>query len=99
MDICLWKANASEKLDVLTSREEAAKGYSQKLKEKLQHHLHIKRVAHHRYLPKSIYTQIQEQHTIKEVGQQKEGNRFKHSKPGSVLIVSDKKEYIVTVLK
>ncbi|KAK2119857.1 DDB1- and CUL4-associated factor 13, partial [Saguinus oedipus] len=45
MNIRLCKANASEKLGVLTSREKAAKDYNQKLKKKFQHHRHIKHIA------------------------------------------------------
>ncbi|VCW84328.1 unnamed protein product [Gulo gulo] len=66
MNICLWKANASGKLGVLTSREKAAKDYNQKSKEKFQHHPHIKCIAHHRHLLKSTYSQIQEQQIMKE---------------------------------
>uniref|UniRef100_A0A2K5CQP1 DDB1- and CUL4-associated factor 13 n=1 Tax=Aotus nancymaae TaxID=37293 RepID=A0A2K5CQP1_AOTNA len=94
MNIRLWKANASEKLGVLTSQEKAAKDYNQKLKEKFQHHPHIKRIARHQHLPKSIYSQIQEQRIMK-----KEVNRIKHGKPGSVPIVSEKKKHIVAVVK
>ncbi|KAL4842340.1 hypothetical protein H8958_006926 [Nasalis larvatus] len=99
MNIRLWKANASEKLGVLTSREKAAKDYNQKLKEKFQHYPHIKRIARHRHLPKSIYSQIQEQRIMKEARRRKEVNRIKHSKPGSVPIVSEKKKHIVAVVK
>ncbi|KAK2095384.1 DDB1- and CUL4-associated factor 13 [Saguinus oedipus] len=84
MNIRLWKVNASEKLGVLTSREEAAKDYNQKLKEKFQHHPYIKRIARHQHIPKSIYSQIQEQRIMKEACRRKEMNRIKHSKPGSV---------------
>uniref|UniRef100_A0A2K6PHV6 Sof1-like protein domain-containing protein n=1 Tax=Rhinopithecus roxellana TaxID=61622 RepID=A0A2K6PHV6_RHIRO len=93
MNICLWKANASEKFGMLTSREKA------KLKEKFQHHPHIKRIARHRHLPKSIYSQIQEQCIMKEARQRKEVNRIKHSKPGSVPIVSEKKKHVGAVVK
>ncbi|XP_059026540.1 DDB1- and CUL4-associated factor 13-like [Mustela lutreola] len=99
MNIRLWKANASEKLGVLTSREKAAKDYNQKLKEKFQHDPHIKCIARHRHLPKSIYSQIQEQRIMKEARQRKEVNRLKHSKPGSVAIVSEKKKHVVAVVK
>ncbi|XP_008051081.1 DDB1- and CUL4-associated factor 13 isoform X2 [Carlito syrichta] len=99
MNIRLWKANASEKLGVLTSREKAAKDYNQKLKEKFQHYPHIKRISRHRHLPKSIYSQIQEQRIMKEARRRKEVNRLKHSKPGSVSIVSKKKKHIVAVVK
>lgn len=99
MNIRLWKANASEKLGVLTSREKAATDYNQRLKEKFQHHPHIKRISRHRHLPKSIYSQIQEQRIMKEARRRKELNRIKHSKPGSVRIVSEKKKHIVAVVK
>nr|XP_051699929.1 DDB1- and CUL4-associated factor 13 isoform X1 [Oryctolagus cuniculus] len=99
MNIRLWKANASEKLGVLTSREKAANNYNQKLKEKFQHHPSIKRIARHRHLPKSIYSQIQEQRIMKEARRRKEVNRRKHSKPGSVPIVSERKKHVVAVVK
>ncbi|XP_010861793.1 DDB1- and CUL4-associated factor 13 isoform X1 [Bos indicus] len=99
MNIRLWKANASEKLGVLTSRERAATDYNQKLKEKFQHHPHIKRISRHRHLPKSIYSQIQEQRIMKEARRRKELNRIKHSKPGSVQMVSEKKKHVVAVVK
>ncbi|KAH0502557.1 DDB1- and CUL4-associated factor 13, partial [Microtus ochrogaster] len=66
MNIRLWKAKASEKLGVLSSREKAANDYNQKLKEKFQYHPHVKRIARHRHLPKSIYSQIQEQRIMRE---------------------------------
>lgn len=99
MNIRLWKANASEKLGVLTSREKAANDYNQKLKEKFQYHPHVKRIARHRHLPKSIYSQIQEQRVMKEARRRKEMNRRKHSKPGSVPIVSERKKHVVAVVK
>eukprot|EP00069_Balaena_mysticetus_P019257 bmy_00487T0 len=99
MNIRLWKANASEKLGVLTSREKAATDYNQRLKEKFQHHPHIKRISRHRHLPKSIYSQIQEQRVMKEARRRKELNRIKHSKPGSVQRVSEKKKRVVAVVK
>ncbi|KAL6039710.1 hypothetical protein STEG23_000322 [Scotinomys teguina] len=99
MNIRLWKANASEKLGVLTSREKAANDYNQKLKEKFQYHPHVKRIARHRHLPKSIYSQIQEQRVMKEARRRKEMNRRKHSKPGSVPVVSERKRHVVAVVK
>lgn len=99
MNIRLWKANASEKLGVLAPREKAAMNYNQKLKEKFQHHPQIKRIARHRHLPKSIYCQIKEQRIMREARRRKELNRRKHSKPGSVPVVSEKKKHIVAVVQ
>uniref|UniRef100_A0A8C2SNP6 DDB1- and CUL4-associated factor 13 n=1 Tax=Coturnix japonica TaxID=93934 RepID=A0A8C2SNP6_COTJA len=99
MNIRLWKANASEKLGVLAPREKAAMNYNQKLKEKFQHHPQIKRIARHRHLPKSIYCQIKEQRIMREARRRKELNRRKHSKPGSVPVVSEKKKHVVAVVQ
>ncbi|KAL8181822.1 UNVERIFIED_CONTAM: DDB1- and CUL4-associated factor 13 [Gekko kuhli] len=99
MNIRLWKANASEKLGVLNPREKAAMLYNQKLKEKFQHHPQIKRIARHRHLPKVIYSQAKELHIMREARRRKELNRRKHSKPGSVSLISEKKKHIVAVVK
>uniref|UniRef100_A0A8D0L6B5 DDB1- and CUL4-associated factor 13 n=1 Tax=Sphenodon punctatus TaxID=8508 RepID=A0A8D0L6B5_SPHPU len=99
MNIRLWKANASEKLGVLTPREKAALNYNQKLKEKFQHHPQIRRIARHRHLPKAIYSQNKEQRIMKEARRRKELNRRKHSKPGSLPPVAEKKKHIVAVVE
>lgn len=99
MNIHLWKANASEKLSVLISQEKAANECTSKLKEKLLHHPHIKWIACHRHLTKSIYGQIQEQCTTKEAHERKKVNCCKHSMPESMPIVSERKKVIVAVVK
>ncbi|XP_072266907.1 DDB1- and CUL4-associated factor 13 [Pyxicephalus adspersus] len=98
MNIRVWKANASEKLGLLTPREKAAQNYNQKLKEKFQHHPQIKRISRHRHLPKSIYSQIREHRIIKESRRKKEMNRRKHSKEGAVPFVPEKKKPVVAVV-
>ncbi|XP_063306356.1 DDB1- and CUL4-associated factor 13 [Pelobates fuscus] len=99
MNLRLWKANASEKLGLLAPRERAALNYNQKLKEKFQHHPQIKRIARHRHLPKSIYSQIKEQRIMKEARRKKDVNRRKHSKEGSVPLSSEKKRHVVAVME
>ncbi|KAJ8291071.1 hypothetical protein GJAV_G00021050 [Gymnothorax javanicus] len=99
MNIRLWKANASEKLGVLSPREKAAINYNEKLKEKFQHHPQVRRIAKHRHLPKTIYSQSKELRVMKEARRRKERNVRKHSKPGSVPLVSEKEKHVVTVVK
>ncbi|TNN64587.1 DDB1- and CUL4-associated factor 13 [Liparis tanakae] len=99
MNIRLWKANAAEKLGVLAPREREATNYSQKLKEKFQHHPQIRRIAHHRHLPKSLYHQTKELRVMKEARRKKERNVRKHSKPGSVPLLSEKEKHVVAVVK
>ncbi|XP_023669980.1 DDB1- and CUL4-associated factor 13 [Paramormyrops kingsleyae] len=99
MNIRLWKANASEKLGVLTPREKAAQNYSQKLKSKFQHHPQIRRIAHHRHLPKGVYLQKKELQVMTAARRRKERNVKKHSKPGSIPTVAEKEKNIVAVVK
>ncbi|XP_018618364.1 DDB1- and CUL4-associated factor 13 [Scleropages formosus] len=98
MNIRLWKANASEKLGLLTTREKQAQNYSQKLKQKFQHHPQIRRITRHRHLPREIYSQRKELHVMKEARRRKELNVRKHSKPGSIPYVSEKKKHVVAVV-
>lgn len=99
MNIRLWKAKASEKLGVLSQREKAALDYSEKLKEKFQHHPQVRRIARHRHLPKAVYSLSKELHVMKEARRRKERNVRKHSKPGSVPVVTEKEKHVVTVVK
>ncbi|CAB1334194.1 unnamed protein product [Coregonus sp. 'balchen'] len=99
MNIRLWKANAAEKLGLLAPREKAAVNYSQKLKDKFQHHPQIRRISRHRHLPKSIYSQSKELRVMKEARRRKERNVRKHSKPGSMPVVTEKEKHVVTVVK
>jgi hypothetical protein len=44
----------------LRPREREALQYNEKLKEKFQHHPQVKRIARHRHVPRSIYTNAKE---------------------------------------
>lgn len=55
----------------LSPREKQAIHYSQKLKEKFQHHPQIKRIARHRHLPKVIHHQRNELRVMKEARRRK----------------------------
>ncbi|XP_075682011.1 DDB1- and CUL4-associated factor 13 isoform X3 [Rhinoderma darwinii] len=99
MNIRIWKANASEKLGLLSPRERATQNYNQKLKEKFQHHPQIRRIARHRHVPKPVYNQIKEQRIMREARRKRDLNRQKHSKPGTVPIVPEKQKHLVAVLE
>ncbi|KAG5271026.1 hypothetical protein AALO_G00175050 [Alosa alosa] len=99
MNIRMWKANASEKLGVLTPREKTTRDYNQKLREKFQHHPHIRRIARHRHLPHDIYKQRREQREMRDARRRKELNVRKHSKPGSVPVETEKEKHVVTVVE
>ncbi|XP_028836604.1 DDB1- and CUL4-associated factor 13 [Denticeps clupeoides] len=97
MNIRLWKANASEKLGLLSPREKEAHNYNQKLKEKFQHHPQLRRIARHRHLPRDIYKQRRELKEMLGSRRRKEKNVIKHSKPGSVPVVAERQKHVVNV--
>lgn len=55
----------------LSPREKAAINYNQKLKEKFKHHPQIRRISHHRHLPKNLYHQTNELRIMKEARRRK----------------------------
>lgn len=69
--------------------------YSEALKEKFASHPQIRRIARHRQVPKHIYNAQKELRTIREKVTRKESNRRKHSKPGSVPFVPERKKHII----
>ncbi|XP_059920782.1 DDB1- and CUL4-associated factor 13 [Gadus macrocephalus] len=99
MNIRLWKANAAEKLGVLSHREKLAANYNQKLKEKFQYHPKVKRIARHRHLPKHIFTEAKEHTVMRVARRRKERNVRKHSKPGAVPLLSEREKHVVAVVK
>lgn len=99
MNIRIWKAQASEKLGVLKPREKTAFNYNSKLKEKFAFHPEVKRISRHRHVPKMIYNQQKEMRIIRQSQKRKEANRRKHSKPGAVPFVPERKKSIITEIE
>jgi len=95
----LWKANASEKLGTLTSREKDAFKYSEKLKDKFAHHPQVRKIARHRHVPGRLKHLEAEKKEMIHSRKRKEANRRAHSKPGSVPIVPETEKNIVRVDK
>ena len=94
-NIRLWKANASEKLGQLTTREESSMQYRQALVKKYQHLPQIKQISRSRKIPKTIKKQIQQSIIQKESAERKQSNRIKHSKPGTHTFTSERKKVVV----
>lgn len=95
MNVRLWKARASEQMGLLKERQRTAINYSEKLKEKFQHHPQIKRIARHKHVPKHVLNAQKEHRVIKESQKRKEANRRAHSKPGSVPYVSERDKHVI----
>ena len=94
-NIRLWKANASEKIGQLTTREESSMQYRQALIRKYQHLPQVKQITKSRKVPKTIKKQIQQQIIQKESAERKHSNRIKHSKPGTHQFVAERKKVVV----
>lgn len=95
MNIRMWKAKASEKLGVIQPRERANFNYQEALKEKYAAHPQIRRIAKHRQLPKHVYNMRNKMRIVKDKELRKEGNIRKHSKPGMVPFVSERKKLVL----
>jgi DDB1- and CUL4-associated factor 13 len=98
-NIRLWKSNASEKLGVLSNREQAHVEYNQALVERYRHMPEIKRIDRHRRLPKSVTSAAYKKRVMTDSIKNKEENRRKHSRPGSVPYKSERKKHILAVEK
>lgn len=96
-NIRIWKANASQKLGQVSRRERQALEYSDKLKEKYQHHPLIKRISRHRHVPRLIHNSARQKRIMLEAKKKKVENRRRHSKPGSIPEISARKEKIIAV--
>lgn len=96
MNIRIWKARASEKLGVLRPREKAAFNYGEKLKDTFGSHPEIRRIAHHRHVPKHVYNGRNELRLMRDSQKRKEMNRRLHSKPGSVPYVAERDKHVMS---
>lgn len=97
--IRIWKSKASAKLGVTNPRQEAALNYANSLKERFKSMPEIKRIASHRLLPKHIKSASRITQIQRESSKQKDENRRKHSKPGTVPEANIRKDIVVAVKK
>ena len=96
-NVRIWKANASQKLGQVSRRERQALEYSDKLKDKYQHHPLIKRISRHRHVPRLIHNSARQKRIMLEAKKKKIENRRRHSRPGSIPEISAKREKVITV--
>eukprot|EP00123_Amoebidium_parasiticum_P000808 comp11710_c0_seq1/m.6274 comp11710_c0_seq1/g.6274 ORF comp11710_c0_seq1/g.6274 comp11710_c0_seq1/m.6274 type:complete len:447 (-) comp11710_c0_seq1:479-1819(-) len=96
-NVRLWKAQAAEKLGTLAPREKASLHYAEKLKETFKHHPEIRRISRHRHVPKAIMKAAESKRTIIESEKRKVDNRRRHSKPGKVPYVPERKKPVVAL--
>ncbi|KAL3189896.1 hypothetical protein MRX96_020239 [Rhipicephalus microplus] len=96
MNIRLWKAYASQKLGMLSHREQMAFQYQDKLKERFKQHPQVRRIARHRHVPKHIHNAQKEKQAMLSSQKRKEANRRAHSRPGTVPYKAERTKHIIS---
>lgn len=91
----LWKANASEQLGQLTTREESATRYRQALLNRYKHMPEVSRIYKSRKVPKVIKKQTAQATIMKASADRKQANRVKYSKNGEHKFVAERKKIVV----
>ncbi|KAH8995065.1 WD40 repeat-like protein [Lactarius hatsudake] len=81
-NVRIWKANASEKLGVITARERSAIEYRDALKDRWKMDAEIGKVQRSRHIPKPVYKAAQLKRTMEEAQRVKEERRRRHTRAG-----------------
>ncbi|PCH36876.1 WD40 repeat-like protein [Wolfiporia cocos MD-104 SS10] len=95
-NVRIWKAHASEKLGIISSRERAAIEYRDSLKDRWKMDAEIGRVSRSRHLPKPVYKAAQLKRTMLEARRVKEERRRKHSRAGETKPKAERKKVVIT---
>lgn len=93
-NIRLWRANASERSNVKSSRERSKLNYDQKLKDRYKYMPEIRRIARHRHLPGVVKKAGEIKRTELEALKKREDNDRRHSKEGSKPRVPERMKHI-----
>ncbi|KAG0326163.1 rRNA-processing protein sof1 [Dissophora globulifera] len=99
-NVRLWKARASEKMGVRDYRERAHLEYSEKLKDKFAAVPEIRRISHHRNVPKAIKTATKKKSIMINARKVKEENVRKHTKSENLAErIPERKKPVVGIKK
>ncbi|CAN6663406.1 protein Sof1p [Trichomonascus vanleenenianus] len=94
-NVRLWRANASERAGIKSARQRVRLEYDTALKERYKHMPEIRRISRHRHVPKAVKNAGE----IKKIElasiKQREENRRRHSKKGSVPYVSEREKHVI----
>ncbi|KAL5478492.1 SOF1 [Sanghuangporus weigelae] len=94
-NVRIWKARASEKLGIVTTREKAAMEYRDSLRARWAMDSEVAKVARSRRLPKPVYKASHLKHTMLEAQRVKEERRRKHSRAGQSKPKAEKKRIVL----
>lgn len=79
-NVRLWRAKASEKAGIKTSKEKAAREYTDALKERYRHMPEVRSIARHRHVPVAIKNAKEIKGIEKKAAKRREDNERKHNK-------------------
>ncbi|KAG6821211.1 hypothetical protein H0H93_004032 [Arthromyces matolae] len=94
-NVRIWKANASEKLGIVTARERAAMEYREGLKNRWKMDSEVGKVARTRHLPKSVHQASKLKRTMLDSRRVKEERRRKHTRAGETKPKAEKKKVVI----
>jgi WD repeat and SOF domain-containing protein 1 len=94
-NVRVWKNEASKKMGPISERERKAVAYRDELKQKYGSTKEVHRIARHRHLPKALKLETERIRTKAQTKKRKEDNVRKHSKPGKVPYVNQRKQMIL----
>ncbi|KAI9512132.1 WD40 repeat-like protein [Russula earlei] len=94
-NVRVWKANASEKLGVVTARERSAMEYRNALKERWKMDAEVGKVQRSRHIPKPVYKAAQLKRTMEEAQRVKEERRRRHTRAGETKPKAERKKVVI----
>ncbi|KAH9024961.1 WD40 repeat-like protein [Lactarius hengduanensis] len=94
-NVRIWKANASEKLGVITARERSAIEYRDALKDRWKMDAEIGKVQRSRHIPKPVYKAAQLKRTMEEAQRVKEERRRRHTRAGESKPKAARKKVVI----
>ncbi|KAI0289668.1 WD40 repeat-like protein [Russula brevipes] len=94
-NVRVWKANASEKLGIVTARERSAIEYRGALKERWKMDAEIGKVQRSRHIPKPVYKAGQLKRTMEEAQRVKEERRRRHTRAGESKPQAERKKVVI----
>jgi len=94
-NIRIWKTDASQNLRPQKAQEVQALNYQKALIERYIDLPEVKRIYNYRHVPAEIHFSRRTKAIMKKSQKQKQENRIRHSKPGSIPTESERKKHIV----
>jgi len=94
-NIRIWKTESSQNLAPQTTQQREAANYQKALIERYSDLREVSRIHNYRHVPSDIHYIRKTKGIIKESQKRRFNNRMKHSKPGTIVKIPERKKHIV----